>query len=130
MTDTFSLDEARATLDGLRDSIAGFLVVRADLAELRADLAGGGPSPHGGLADAKGLQARLFADLERFAARGAQVKGYAPLLLDFPGERAGVPVLWCWLEGEESLGWFHRLDAGFAGRRLISPGGTDHLDAS
>ena len=95
-------------------------MVRADLAELRADLATG-HSLLGGLADAKALEARLFGVLERFAERGAQVKGYAPLLLDFPGERDGEPVLWCWLEGDADFPWYHRLDTGFAGRRLVEP---------
>jgi hypothetical protein len=36
------------------------------------------------------------------------VKGFAPLLLDVPGERDGEPVLWCWLEGDEDIAWYHR----------------------
>jgi hypothetical protein len=114
-----TLDEARALLAMLRPRIEGFLVVRADLADLRADLEGTGSSALGGLADAKGLEARLYADLEAFAAAGAEVKGLAPLLLDVPGERDGRPVLWCWLEGDGEVAWYHRLDTGFAGRRPI-----------
>jgi hypothetical protein len=113
------LDEARAVIARLRPRIDEFVAARAVLAELRADLAAGRPSPHGGLPEAKGLEARLYADLEYFAAAGAQVKGFAPLLLDLPGERDGEPVLWCWLEGDESIDWYHRLDTGFAGRRRV-----------
>jgi hypothetical protein len=113
------LPEARSLLASLRPAIEDFLVVRADLAELRADLAVSGHSRFGGLADAKALEARLFAELERFAGVGASVKGYAPLLLDFPGTRNDSPVLWCWLEGDPDLLWYHRLDTGFAGRRLV-----------
>jgi hypothetical protein len=113
------LDEARALIARLRPRIDQFLSDRADLAELKADLAEGRTSPLGGIAEAKGLEARLYAELEGFAAAGAQVKGFAPLLLDLPGERDGVPVLWCWLEGDESIDWYHRLDAGFAGRRRV-----------
>ena len=113
------LTQARAIVAGLRPRIDAFLVARADLAELRADLAAGVPNPLGGLAEAKGLEARLYAELEHFSQAGAQVKGLAPLLLDLPGERAGAPVLWCWLEGDEEITWYHRTDAGFAGRRRI-----------
>jgi hypothetical protein len=113
------LDEARAVVARLRPRIDEFLVKRADLADLKADLESGGPSRHGGLAEAKALEARLYADLEHFAEAGAQVKGFAPLLLDLPGEREGVDVLWCWLEGDPDISWYHRLDAGFAGRRRI-----------
>jgi hypothetical protein len=114
-----NLTEARALLASLQPAIADFLVVRADLAELRADLELSGHSKFGGLADAKALEARLFAELERFAEVGASVKGYAPLLLDFAGMRNEQPVLWCWLEGDPDVLWYHRLDTGFAGRRLV-----------
>lgn len=112
-----SLTEARALLAQFRPRIEEFLVVRADLAEMRADLEALGSSPLGGLADAKALEARLYAELEHFASAGVQVKGFAPLLLDVLGERDGVPVLWCWLEGDPDIAWYHRLDTGFAGRR-------------
>jgi hypothetical protein len=116
------LDEARDVIARLQPRIDEFVLVRADLAELKADLAEGRPSQHGGLPEAKALEARLYGDLEQFAASGAQVKGFAPLLLDLPGERDGEPVLWCWLEGDETIDWYHRLDAGFAGRRRIYEG--------
>ena len=118
-TDDMILAEARAVIAALRPRINDFVVVRADLAELQADLAATGHSRHGGLADAKALEARLYADMEHFAEVGAEVKGFAPLLLDLPGERDGEPVLWCWLEGDEDIGWYHRLETGFAGRRRV-----------
>jgi len=113
------LDEARSTVAALRPRIDDFITVRADLAELQADLAATGQSRHGGLADAKALEARLYADIEQFSDVGAVVKGFAPLLLDLPGERDGEPVLWCWLEGDQDIDWYHRLDTGFAGRRRV-----------
>jgi hypothetical protein len=115
------LDEARTALTGLRPRLASLIAVRADLAELRADLVRDGTSPLGGRPEAKGLEARLFADLEAIAEQGVQVKGYAPVLLDFPGQLGAEPVLWCWLEGDQELDWYHRLDCGFAGRRPIPP---------
>jgi hypothetical protein len=116
----FTLREARDRLAGARDQIDQLIARRADLAEMRADIEAGRESPHGRLPDAKAMEAALFADLERLAETGAQVKGFAPLLLDYPGERNGEPVLWCWLEGDEDIDWYHRLDCGFAGRRRVS----------
>lgn len=113
----YTLEEAREELAKLRPRIDELLARRADLAELRADLAAGRESPLGVLADAKAWEAQLFAELERFAETGATVKGFAPLLLDYPGEHDGVPVLWCWAEGDPDIEWYHRADCGFAGRR-------------
>ncbi|MBO0866991.1 MAG: DUF2203 domain-containing protein [Micromonosporaceae bacterium] len=114
-----TLEQARLILAELLPRLAGLVEARADLAELRADLDRAGTSRLGGLAEAKAWEARLYADVEYIAGRGAQVKGWAPLLLDFPGEIAGEPVLWCWLEGDPDIEWYHRLDCGFAGRRRV-----------
>lgn len=113
------LDEARGKLAALRPRIEELIRLRADLAELRADLAESGLSPLGGLAEAKALEARVYAILEYLSGEHIQVKGYAPVLLDFPGERDGVDVLWCWLEGDADIGWYHRSDCGFPGRRPV-----------
>ena len=115
----FTLDEARRRFAALRPRIDQLIATRADLAELRADLAAGDQSPLGGLAEAKALEARLYAALESIAENDVQVKGYAPMLLDFPGERDGRPVLWCWLEGDADIDWYHRVDCGFPGRRRV-----------
>lgn len=115
----FSLGEARDRLAAVRPRIDELITLRADLAELRADLANGGGSPFGGVAEAKALEARIYAVLEYLSGQQIQVKGFAPVLLDFPGERDGVPVLWCWLEGDAQISWYHRSDCGFPGRRRI-----------
>jgi hypothetical protein len=115
----FTLVEAREMLAAQRPRLAELLGRRADLAELRADIEAGRPSSHGGLAEAKAWEAWLYAELEAVAEAGAQVKGFAPLLLDYPGERDGVAVLWCWLEGDPDIEWYHRADSGFAGRRPV-----------
>jgi hypothetical protein len=112
-----TLTQARSSLAALRPRLDRFVRQRADLAELRADLAAEGTSPLGGLPELKALEARLHAELELVTADGVQIKNIAPLLLDWPGEREGVPVLWCWLEGEEQVAWYHRADCGFPGRR-------------
>jgi hypothetical protein len=91
-----------------------------DAAELAAAVASGGrPSPLGGLPEFKAAQARLDDLLSAVQETGVQLKGLAPLLLDFPSEIDGEQVLLCWLEGDRELGWYHRLDLGFAGRRPL-----------
>ena len=115
----FTLPQARRALADLRPRIDELIARRADLAELRADLDNTGASPLGGLPEAKSLEAQVYALLEGIAAGGVQLKGYAPVLLDFPGERDGQSVLWCWLEGDADIEWYHRIECGFAGRRRV-----------
>jgi hypothetical protein len=115
----FTLDEARRELALLRPDLAELISLRADLAELQADIAADGRSPLGGVAEAKALEARLYAAIERISTSGVHLKGYAPVLLDFPGERNGRTVLWCWLEGDIDVLWYHRADCGFPGRRPV-----------
>jgi hypothetical protein len=115
----FTLAQARHLVATLRPRIDELITLRADLAELRADLAAGGASPHGGLAEVKALEARIYAILEELNGYDIDVKGYAPVLLDFAGERDGRPVLWCWLEGDDDVCWYHRLECGFPGRRPV-----------
>ncbi|MEV4491927.1 DUF2203 domain-containing protein [Micromonospora coxensis] len=115
----FTLAQARHLVATLRPRVDELIRLRADLAELRADLAAHGVSVLGGVAEVKALEARLHAVLEELNSHDIQVKGIAPVLLDFPGERAGRPVLWCWLEGDTDVRWYHRVECGFAGRRPV-----------
>jgi hypothetical protein len=116
----FAPAQARMEIARLRPLLDEFVTVRADVVELAAALAGGGePTAIGGLPEWKAAEARLDELLTDLRQSGVEVKGVAPLLLDFPADLDGVPVYLCWLEGEPELAWFHRVDLGFAGRRRL-----------
>ena len=116
----FDVDEARAELARLRPVLDEIVTVRADAAELAASLRPGGPlTDLGGLPEWKAAQARLDDLLTTVQRTGVELKGLAPLLLDFPAELDEEPVLLCWLEGDAGLDWYHRADLGFAGRRRL-----------
>lgn len=115
----FGVEEARALLPEVRRRVAALIEARADLSELSSDLRRSGSSALGGLAEAKGLQARLDDMLEWFPDQGIELKGFAPFLIDFPAKLDGVSVRLCWLEGEPALAWYHRSDLGIAGRRPL-----------
>jgi len=119
MDRTFTLQQARALMPEILRRADELIEVRASLVEVQVALAEGTRSPLGGLPEAKASQARLSELVGWFSAEGLEVKGIAPVLLDFPGEISGEPALLCWLEGERELGWYHRLPHGFAGRRRI-----------
>jgi hypothetical protein len=115
----FTVEEARRLLPEVLSRAEDLVTVRADLVEIRQALNDGSPSPLGGLAEAKALEARMSELLGWFPARGIELKGLAPLLIDFPAVLGGEPVLLCWLEGESRLSWYHQASHGFAGRRRI-----------
>lgn len=58
---------------------------------------------------------------------GAVVKDPQSGLLDFYGRIEGRLVWLCWKFGEERLGYYHELDAGFAGRRALGAELRDRL---
>ena len=119
MDQEFTLDQARKLVPELREHAEELIAVRADLVELQAALALGDSSELGGLPEAKGLQARFSELIGWFPEQGLDLKGIAPLLLDFPAQLDGRPVQLCWLEGEQELRWYHDARYGFAGRRVI-----------
>ncbi|GIE86163.1 DUF2203 domain-containing protein [Actinoplanes regularis] len=118
----FTLGEARAELERLRPVLEEIVQVRADMVELSAALVPGGePTSLGGLPERKAAEARLNELMTFVQESGAELKGVAPLLVDFPADLDNMPVLLCWLEGETELGWYHRPDLGIAGRRRLPP---------
>lgn len=122
MDRTYTLAQARALMPAVLTRASELIEVRANLVELQATLAAGQHSALGGLAEVKAYQAQFSELLGWFPEQGLELKGFAPLLLDFPALEAGEPVLLCWLEGEDELGWYHKQPYGFAGRRRIPAG--------
>ena len=118
----YTVARARETLAALLPTLDEIVALRADTAELAAAVTNGTQTSLGGTPEFKAAQARLDELVTELTAADFQVKGLAPLLLDFPSEFDGVPVLLCWLEGDRELNWYHRTDLGFAGRRPIPEG--------
>ena len=112
----FTVEEARELLGEVKRVAAAVIDVRAQLVERISALQRGDRSQ---LPEVKALEARLSEELEWFTRTGIQVKGHAPLLIDFPMMHDGRVVLLCWLENEPGLDWYHETDHGFAGRRRI-----------
>ena len=116
----FTLVEARGELARLRPVLEELVDVRADVVELAAAVRTGDErTALGGLPEWKAAEARLDELMTEVQRTGAELKGLAPLLVDFAADLDGVPVLLCWLEGEPELAWYHRTDLGFAGRRRL-----------
>jgi hypothetical protein len=67
---------------------------------------------------------RTIGEIEEL---GGQFKGLDLGLVDFLGESAGRPVLLCWQYGEKSIGFWHGIDEGFAGRRAFHASAAPQL---
>jgi hypothetical protein len=71
--------------------------------------------------------ARYESGWRKVRALGGIVKDPQIGLVDFYGRVEGRVVWLCWRYGEDSLGYFHDLDEGYAGRRPISANVRKHL---
>ncbi len=64
---------------------------------------------------------RYEAGWRRVQSMGGVIKDARAGLVDFYGRIDGKLVWLCWRYGEESVGYYHDLDSGFAGRRALTP---------
>ena len=133
----FSLREANALLATLQEQFARTRRLRDELMGLQQKLqeAGRGidgpdvavdpaaPLPVQRLQkQAVRIIASLREILREVAELGVEVKA-ADGLVDFRSKLHGRTVLLCWKYGEDRVGYFHELDAGFAGRRPLPSDG-------
>jgi hypothetical protein len=96
-------------------------------------LYGGILPPYRYLSEAKGKRDALMEGLQEDVARieqtGCVIKDLDTGLVDFPSMVADEQVYLCWkLGGEERIGYWHRMDEGFAGRKPLSASGEDPSD--
>lgn len=129
---TFTLDEAQALLPVL-ESLLGRAIDAKDAATeleeqqtelMRRILLSGGL-----LVDKAAVKRRKITlaaliqrardSVEEINAIGVQVKDIDIGLLDFPCVLDGETVLLCWKRGEPRIGFWHRMEDGFAGRQPI-----------
>jgi hypothetical protein len=73
-----------------------------------------------------GAKDRLQNLVEELAAVGAELKDPRSGLIDFIGRHKGHDVCLCWRLGEATVGYFHEMDSGMAGRQSVS--GLDERD--
>jgi hypothetical protein len=61
----------------------------------------------------------LEARISELDGLGVELKGLDDGLVDFPSDRDGRTVYLCWRLGEETIAWWHEVEAGFAGRQPL-----------
>ena len=120
----FTLAEANAALDIIRPLIKEILRIRDEILAKQPEVwpaiersaGNGGNATLSRIADDFG---KLDDLVHKVLDTGVQVKDINTGLLDFPAWREDHEVYLCWKYGEEQIGYWHEIDAGFAGRRPI-----------
>ncbi len=129
----FTVDEANALVPRLEAAFGRILRLRAQLRAVGSQLEKMGESTDhdslrrsDGPPEALAARGRALAMLEMLTEElnglhelGVQVKDLDIGLCDFVARRDGRDVLLCWRLGEKSIGFWHELTTGFAGRRPI-----------
>ena len=67
----------------------------------------------------RGFYEALSDEIDRVRALGGEVKDIEQGLVDFPAFRRGEQILLCWRLGEKTIGYWHAVESGYAGRRPI-----------
>lgn len=118
----YTVEEANALLPELRERLGRIRDARQIMLRhakvIRGQVAedGGGAHPGAGYMEAT---ATLRREIERLAREEIALRDPESGLVDFPGERQGERVWLCWLLGEDGVGHWHPLDAGFSSRRPL-----------
>ena len=121
----YTLDEAHELRDWVAARVeaarAGIDVLRS--AEARAALAALDPNRGGGWPGRAAAEAtlRLQRAVAELQSADIVVRDIVRGLVDFPAlGDDGEEIYLCWLVDEPEIGYWHELDAGFAGRRRLA----------
>lgn len=119
----YSLQEANETLPWVREALAALRSAREQLTDeqARQALAEGAPTNGGGQPGKRVGEAFLALQqgIAEFARRGIVLRDLDSGLIDFPAIREGDEVYLCWIDGEDEIGYWHGLNAGYSGRNPI-----------
>lgn len=125
----FTVAEAERTLPLVRRIVADITSLYPLWREAvhRYELAAAGAKPEWGESPE---QLELRREIDDYAGRitdyqseleglGCVFKGFEEGLVDFYGKLDGRDIFWCWKQGEERIGHWHEIEAGYAGRRPL-----------
>ena len=150
MTRFYDIDDANAAVPELDEILATLAAQRAELIRLRDDVlarrsaaaasdeaaeepAAVRPVPTSPAETAvaadelrltrlrmQGLVDQMAAGVARIEAMGITLRDIGDGLVDFPALVNGRQVWLCWQRGEEQVGFWHAIDAGFSSRQPLS----------
>jgi hypothetical protein len=125
----FTVEQANATLPLVRrivqDIVTQYRIWNEKLNEIDL-VAASGRAADAEIANRLANEAQAIArDIESFrrelADLGIQIKDPGIGLIDFPSTMGNRQVFLCWRLGEPDVGFWHELNAGYAGRQPLIP---------
>lgn len=131
MTRYYDIDEANAALPDVERILLGLRDQREELIRLRDQVieaqASAGTAPAGTASRTRTLRLRMQFLIDQMQAGVAQLveqdvtlREIEAGLIDFPALANGRQIWLCWRLGEGPIEYWHELDDGFAGRRLLA----------
>jgi hypothetical protein len=95
------------------------LVERFEIASLRSTAECADPEAEQLARDVQHAAREVQGFVAELTSLGVECKSYEQGLVDFPGERDGEPIHFCWMRGEPTVAHWHGRDAGFDGRQAL-----------
>ena len=119
----YTLEQANAALPWVQERLerlreAQALLTEKEAREALTEAAPGNGGGEPGQVVSEGFLA-LRAGLTELEAMEIQLRDLDRGLVDFPAMREGREVYLCWVEGEDEIGFWHELEAGYAGRQPL-----------
>jgi hypothetical protein len=119
----YTVEQANAALGWVTERLERLRAAREGLGdeEARAALTEAGPANGGGEPGRVVSEAflQMRSALVELQAVNVVLRDLDRGLVDFPALRDGQEVFLCWEEGEDEIGYWHDLDAGYGGRRPL-----------
>lgn len=117
----FTLQQANRALPLVRRVVSDIVQTRELATQLQSRLEGASGKEHERIQNELDLAIdKLHTYLDELTEIGVELKDFQTGLVDFIGRHQGREVYLCWKLGEEAIGFFHELNAGFAGRTPVS----------
>lgn len=117
----FTLEKANRALPLVRRIVIDIVETRQRATELQTTLESLSGREHDRTQrDLDNAIDRLHSYLDELIDIGCELKDIQIGLIDFIGMHQGREICLCWKLGEERIGYFHEINAGFAGRIPIS----------
>jgi hypothetical protein len=119
----YTVEQANAALEWVAERLERLRAARVQLSDEDARAALGEAAPSNGGGAPGRVVSEAFLELQRalgeLQAVEVVLRDLERGLVDFPALRDGREVYLCWESGEDEIGYWHDLEAGYGGRQPL-----------